>query len=132
MTTDVRALVGGYVSAIGERRHDRLAELLHPGLAARRPSGRVLAKPEYLAGTRRLALIVLGTEVRRVFVDGAEAVVIYDLVTDTPAGSVLTTEWLTIEDGLIRSTVLLQDGRRWPEALEEMERRGAGAPAPAP
>lgn len=54
---------------------------------------------------------------------------IYDLVTDSPAGAVQTHEWLTFEDGLIRSSNLVFDDRRWPEAMEELARRGAATSA---
>jgi hypothetical protein len=65
----------------------------------------------------------------KIFVDGNEALVIYDLVTDSPAGAVQTHEWLTFEDGLIRSSNLVFDDRRWPEAMEELARRGAATSA---
>jgi len=117
------------VQAGGDKRFDRLTELLHPELEARRPSGSVLGKKDYLAGTRRLAPILLRNDVRRVFVDGDEAVVCYDMVTDSPAGFVRTTEWLTFADGKVRSSVLLHDGQRWPEVLAELVRRAASASA---
>jgi hypothetical protein len=126
MTADIRELATEYVRAIGDKRFDRLAELLHHDFEARRPSGSVIGKDGYLGGSRRLALILLRTEIRRVFVEGDEAVVVYDMVTDTSAGTVLTTEWLTVADGLVRSSVLLlHDVLRWPQAMAEMERRSA-------
>lgn len=71
-----------------------------------------------------MGLILSRTDIKRVFAAGDEAVVIYDMVTDTSAGTVLTTEWLTIGEGLVRSsTILLHDVLRWPEAMAEMERR---------
>lgn len=128
-TNEIRALATEYVQASGEKRFDRLAELLHPELEARRPSGNMLGKEGYLDGTRRLALILLRNEIRRIFVNGDEAVVFYDMVTDSPAGAVLTSEWLTFADGRVRSSVLLLDGQHWPEALAELERRVASVAA---
>jgi hypothetical protein len=126
MTTGIEELATEYVRAIGEKRLDLLAGLLHPDFEGRRPSGSVIDKDGYLDGSRRLALILLRTEIRRVFVEGDEVVVIYDMVTDTPAETVLTSEWLTVADGLVRSSALmLQDVLRWPEAMAEMGRRSA-------
>jgi hypothetical protein len=51
--------------------------------------------------------------------------VVYDCVTDTPVGAVPTAEWLTIEDGQVRSIQLLFERERWPEALAELEKRMA-------
>ena len=62
--------------------------------------------------------------------DGDQAFVLYDFVTDTAAGAVLSGELVRIEDGLIRSITLIFDWRRWPEVLQEVARRAA-APAEA-
>jgi hypothetical protein len=37
----------------------------------------------------------------------------------------LTGEFLTVEDGRVRKITLLFDWRRWPEVLQELERRTA-------
>ncbi len=132
MAADIRRLVTEYVQAIGEKRFDRLAELVRPDAIVDGMVGRTLqGKEEFVGGPRRLAPILLRTAIRRIFVDGDEALVIYDLVTDSPAGAILSTEWLTFEDELIRSSVLIYDGRRWPEAMRELERRAPTAPTAA-
>ncbi|HEX6421343.1 MAG TPA: hypothetical protein VFZ77_22770 [Acidimicrobiales bacterium] len=53
------------------------------------------------------------------------AAVMYDLVTDTSVGSVLCSEFLTIDDGRVRSSTLVFDWRRWPEVVDERGRRTA-------
>ncbi len=62
-------------------------------------------------------------ELRDVIVEGDRAFILYDFVTDTPAGRVLTGEVLTFEDRLIRKITLLFDWRRWPEVVAEVQRR---------
>jgi hypothetical protein len=47
----------------------------------------------------------------------------YDFVTDTHVGSVLCSEFLTIDEGRIRSSTLIFDWRRWPEVLAELRSR---------
>lgn len=54
--------------------------------------------------------------------EGDKAFVLYDFVTDTAVRAVLTEEFLTVEDGRIRSIALLFDWRRWPEVMQELER----------
>jgi hypothetical protein len=45
-----------------------------------------------------LSPIIARNEIKRIFVDGNEVCVFYDLVTETPAGAVASVEWLTIAE----------------------------------
>jgi hypothetical protein len=126
MSTDVRALVTDYVRAVGERRFDRFEALLHPDVEFGGATAVELRGAAAVAeGFRRLGPIVLRNDIRQLIVEDDTAFVLYDFVTDTPVGPVLTGELLTVEDGLIRSITLLFDWRRWPEVLQELERRTA-------
>jgi hypothetical protein len=58
-----------------------------------------------------------------VFVDGDDAIVFYDFVTDTPVGAVTSVELLRFEDGKVREIDLVFERDRWPEVLEELGRR---------
>jgi hypothetical protein len=126
MSTDVRALVVEYVQAVGQRRFDRFQQLLHPdvefggatavqlqGAASRRrrlPQARPGHRPQRPQAAHRR---------------GRPGFALYDFVTDTDVGPVLTGEFLTVQDGQIRSITLLFDWRRWPEVLQELQRRTA-------
>lgn len=122
--SETRAIVTEYIQAVGERRFDRLGELLHPDLefggTVLRP---VRGADTFIAAMRRLTLILQRNDIREVVVDGDRAAVLYDFVTDTEVGPVLSTEWLTVDAGRIRSITLLFDWRRWPDVLHELERR---------
>ena len=49
-------------------------------------------------------------------------------VANTAVGSVLCSEFLSIEDGLISASTLIFDWRRWPEVIGELRTRAsAGA-----
>ena len=130
MSSSVRELVSEYVEAAGDKRFDRLAELVHPeatfdGTVKVRTKG----AEAFVQGFRNLGPIILRNQVREVIVEGDRAFVLYDFVTDTPVGPVLCGELLTVEGGLIRSSTLIFDWRRWPEVLHELqERLGAAAP----
>jgi SnoaL-like domain len=132
MSESVRDLVMEYVSAAGERRFDRLAELVHPDATF---GGTVKAETRgaeaFVQGFRNLGPIIARNDVRELVVEGNRAAVLYDFVTDTAVGPVLSAEFLTVEDGLIRSSVLLFDHRRWPEVVRELQARVTGAPATA-
>jgi SnoaL-like domain len=131
MSTDVRALVTDYVRAVGERRFDRFEALLHPDVEfGGATTVELRGAAAVVDGFRRLGPIILRNDIRRLIVEDDTAFVLYDFVTDTPVGPVLTGELVTVDDGLIRSITLLFDWRRWPEVLQELERR-TGQPAVA-
>lgn len=46
----------------------------------------------FIGGFKRLDPIIKRNAIRKIFVDGDEAIVIYDFVTDTPAGAVLSVD----------------------------------------
>ncbi len=122
----VQDLVRGYVTAAGEGRIDRLEELVHPeatfgGTVMTETTGR----EAFVQGFRNLAPIVVRNEIRDIVVEGDRAFVLYDFVTDTPVGPVLCGELVTVENGLIRSSTLIFDWRRWPEVIAELQRRAA-------
>jgi hypothetical protein len=68
----------------------------------------------------------LRSDVKRVFTDGPEVCVIYDLVTDTPAGAVPIVEWLRVEQRKITSVTLIFDRVAFKPASDELARRLAG------
>jgi len=128
MSDSVRELVLDYVSAAGGRNLDRLAEVVHPDATF---GGTIEAEARgreaFVQGFRNLGPIIERNDVREVVVEGTHAAVLYDFVTDTPVGPVLSAEFLTIEDGLIKSSVLLFDHRRWPEVVKALQDRRAAA-----
>jgi hypothetical protein len=132
MSANVRDLVIEYVSAAGDKRFDRLEELVHPDATM---DGTVKATSHgaqaFVQGFRNLAPIIDRNEIRELIVDGDTAFVLYDFVTDSPVGAVLTGELLTIEDDRIRSSTLIFDWRRWPEVLGELQARHAQSPPPS-
>lgn len=132
MSANVRDLVIEYVSAAGEKRFDRLEELVHPDATM---DGTVKSESKgaeaFVQGFRNLAPIIDRNEIREVIVEGDRAFVLYDFVTDSPAGAVLTGELLTIQEDRIISSTLIFDWRRWPEVLGELRTRHAPPPRPA-
>lgn len=122
--TTTHALVDAYAAAVSDGDFERLGQLLHADASF---GGTVTTGVEgadaYVQGFRNLRPITLRTDVRSVVVEGDRAAVMYDLVTDTPAGSVLCSEFLTIDDGRVRSSTLVFDWRRWPEVIDELRRR---------
>src|SRR6266545_4254557 len=124
MSSEVRELVIEYIQAVGERRFDRLEELVHPevefgGTTAVELQG----SPAVVEGLRKLGPIILRKDIKQLTVEGTNAAVLYEFVTDTEVGPVLTAEFLRVEEGKIRAITLLFDWRRWPEDMQELGRR---------
>jgi SnoaL-like domain len=133
MSESVRDLVMAYVAAAGERRFDRLAELVHPEATfGGTVKGETHGRDSFVQGFRNLGPIIARNEIRELIVEGNRASVLYDFVTDTAVGPVLSAEFVNVEDGLIRSSTLLFDHRRWPEVVQELKERTGVAASPQP
>lgn len=121
--SDARAVSVEYIEAVGRKEFDRVIRLLHPDVEFRMPGRELRGAQEYVAALRRLAPVLLRNEVTKVIAEGKDVGVFYDFVTDTPVGAVPSVEWITVEDGRIRSIWLVFHSQPWPAVLEELSRR---------
>ena len=120
------ALVDAYTTAVSDGDFERLRELVHDdatfdGTVVNEATG----SEAFIQGFKNLRPITVRTDVRSVVVEGDQAAVQYDLITDTPVGHVLCSEFLSVDDGRVRSSTLIFDWRRWPEVIQELQRRVA-------
>jgi hypothetical protein len=122
MSADTAELVTRYIQAVGEKRFELLPPLFHADVTFGGPGVKPLQGAEaYIAALQRLGTILLRNDIKHVLVQGDEAVVIYDFITDTPAGAVASVEWLSFEQGRIRAVELTFDHGRWPEVLQALQ-----------
>ena len=131
MASEIHDLVTSYINAVGEHRLDALPAMLEPDAEFTVGDNTVRGVEAFVAGFQRLMPIILRNEIRKVFVDGEEACVIYDFVTDTPAGAVLSVEHIKFRNGRIASTLLVFERLHWPEVLAELAGRAARQSASA-
>ena len=76
------------------------------------PFGIAEGADAYLDGLRKFrARGVQTVEIRSVFQEGEEACVIYDLVTNSPAGTIPSAGWYHLRDGKIVSVRAFFDAR---------------------
>jgi hypothetical protein len=122
-TYDLKSLSESYIKAVGRRDFDRVAELLHPEVVFSGPGKPLQGAGAYLGALRRLGPVLLRNDIRKVVADGNDVGVFYEFVTDTDVGAVPSAEWLTFEDGRIRSVHLVFHTQPWPKVLEELTRR---------
>jgi ketosteroid isomerase-like protein len=125
MENDLRKLALAYLDAVGKKDFGRVEKLLAPDLKFTGPTTTRTTAQDFIGALKRLGAIHVRNEPTRVFVDGNDVCVIYDFVTDTPAGALPTIEWLQFEGGRIRAINLYYDRVPWKGALDEMARRTA-------
>ena len=130
-TTDRKTLTLEYLNAVGNHQCEKAEALMAPDLQFRGPARTLTSAAEYVAALKRLGAVHVRNDVKRVFVDGDEVCVIYDFVTDTPAGAVPTIEWLRFDGDRIRSIDLYYDRLPWQTVMAVIAER-ASRPAVQP
>jgi hypothetical protein len=129
MASDTRELVTAYITAVGENRLEALPAMLDPDAVFVVGDTTLRGADAFIGGFRRLTPIILRNEIRKLFVDGDEACVIYDFVTDTPAGPVKSIEYLKVKSGRILSSLLVFERLHWPEVQAVIKERAESGAA---
>jgi SnoaL-like protein len=125
MSRDRKTLALEYLDAVAKQEFNRIEGLLAPDLHFRGPAMTRTSAADFIAALRRLGAIHVRSDVRRMFVDGDEACIIYDFVTDTSAGALPTIEWLRFDGERIRSIELYYDRLPWQTVMAAMAERAA-------
>lgn len=131
MATDPRELVTSYIQAVGERRLEDLPALLEPDAQFTLGDSTIRGREAFAGAFRRLLPIIERNDIRHLFIDGDEACVVYDFVTSTPVGPVLSVEHIQLRNGRIASSTLVFERLHWPEVLAVLKDREAKEAAPA-
>ena len=126
-----RRLITAYLQAVGERRLDALPSLLEPDAEFTLGDNTFRGRDAFVGAFRRLLAIIVRNEIRKLFVDGDEACAIYDFVTDTSVGAVVSVEYIKIRNGRIASSLLVFERLHWPEVMAELASREELAPTPS-
>ena len=129
MTNDPRSIALAYIEGCSRKDFDAVAKLLAADVKFNGPNSKIAGADPYVAVLRRIAPVWVRSEVRKVFAEGNDVCVIYDFVTDTPAGAVPTVEWLRIENGRVASVQLFFDRVTFKPAADEIARRSTPAAA---
>ena len=108
---DTGAAVTTYVKAWTSGDFDTARSTLHDDVTFVGPLGTADGIDECMEGLQGLKQIVESADQRRLIVDGDDVCLIYDLVTNTPAGTVPTAGWFQVRDGRITSIRVFFDPR---------------------
>jgi len=96
---------------------ERARSLLQDDVSFNGPIDTFTDADSYIASLRALSGIVTGADKQKVFVDGDDVCVIYDLKT-APVPSSRTCEWYRVRDGKIASVSVVFDARPFAALFE--------------
>ena len=100
-----------YFEHWSNKEYETSAQYLDENLSFKGPIDTFSNAKDYLAAIKRLAPIVVEVHKKRTFVDGKDTCFIYELVTNTPAGTVPCAEWIHSDQGKVKSIQVFFDAR---------------------
>ncbi|WP_308466550.1 nuclear transport factor 2 family protein [Rathayibacter soli] len=123
-----KAIATAYIDTVGRGDLAPLDELLADDLVAS-VGGNVSTKQEWIAALGRLLPALVRNDIRHAYADGDNACVVYDFVTNTPAGAVVCVEDLEIDaEGRIRRIELVFDKVAFAPVNAALQERAARVP----
>ncbi len=111
-------IVHAYFSAWTRGDVDKAGEYLHDELDFLGSIDEFQSKEELLGALRKFSAILQSVELLRSFVDGNEAMLMYDCVTTSPAGTIRTVEYLKVVDGKIKELRVVFDATELRKLME--------------
>lgn len=114
---DPAGVAEAFFDAWTGKNFSRARGLLHDDVSFEGPINSINDADSYLASLRQLSGIVQGAGRLKVFADGDDLCVIYDLKT-APVPSSRTCEWYHVRDGKIASVVVIFDARPFAAIFE--------------
>jgi hypothetical protein len=104
-------VVHRFHTAVGAGDFTTARKLLHDDLSFQGPIDTFDMADDYVAALQKLSAIVKGVDVKKQFVDGNDVCVLYDLITNTPAGTSFVSEWFRVEEDRIAAIRVVFDAR---------------------
>ena len=104
-------VVESYRSALGRGDFGVARQLMQDDMTFQGPLDTFTTADQYLEASRKLASIIQRIDVKKTFVDGDDVCVLYEMVTNTPAGTAFIAEWYRVAHGKIASIRVVFDAR---------------------
>jgi ketosteroid isomerase-like protein len=115
--TDAAQVAEAFFDSWTGKDFERARELLHDDVSFEGPIESFTSADSYLASLQQLSGIVTGAEKLKLFVDGDDVCVIYDLKT-APVPSSRTCEWYRVQGGKIAAVSVVFDARPFAPLFE--------------
>jgi len=110
------SVVQDYLTHLKAKDLSSQRELLKDDLSFEGPFDRFDRADDYHEALGHLIPIVDDIEVKKIFVDGNDVCVVYDMVTSTPVGTASIVEWHTVDGDKISAIRVYFDARPWAAA----------------
>ena len=123
-TTEAGTVARAYIDAVGARDLAPLETLFDDQVVANLSGGQ-FGKEEWIEAIGRLLPVLIRNDIREIFVAGERACIVYDFVTDTPAGSVVCVELVTVQGGRITDVELVLDRVAFAPVQEALQARAS-------
>jgi len=104
-------IVESYRGALAQGDYDTARRLMQDNMTFQGPLDTFNTADQYLEAARRLASIIQRIDLKKVFVDGDDVCVLYEMVTNTPAGTAFIAEWYQVKGGKIAALRAVFDAR---------------------
>jgi len=109
--TSAGEVIQSYQAALGKGDFATARKLMQDNMTFQGPLDTFTTADEYLESLKKLASIVQRIDLKKVFVDGDDVCVLYDMVTSTPAGTAFIAEWYQVKGGKIAALRVVFDAR---------------------
>lgn len=104
-------IVESYRTALGKGDFVSARNLMQDNMIFEGPLDTFNKADDYLAATKKLSSIIQRVDLKKVFFDGNDVCVLYDMVTNTPAGTAFIAEWYQVKGGKIAYVRAVFDAR---------------------
>ena len=118
--SDAARVAEAFFDAWTSKDFTRARELVHDDLSFEGPIDGFSDADSYLRSVQGLSQIITGIDRRKVFVDGDDVCVIYDMHTG-PVPDARIAEWYTVRDGKIAAVSVVFDARPFAPLFEGRE-----------
>jgi limonene-1,2-epoxide hydrolase len=109
--SSARETVESYQAALGNGDFATARKLMQDDMTFQGPIDTFHQADDYLESLKKLASIIQRIDVKRVFADGDDVCVLYEMVTNTPAGTAFIAEWYQVKGSKIASLRVVFDAR---------------------
>lgn len=109
--TGAGEVVQGFMQSLGKGDFSSARKFLDDNLSFQGPIDEFQKPEPYLESRKKLHHIIDRLDMKKIFTDGKDVCVLYDMVTKTPAGTAFIAEWYQVRGGKIVAIRVVFDAR---------------------
>ncbi|SRR5713226_1672305 len=108
---NAKGIVEKFQAALGKGDWAAARQCLHDNLSFQGPIDAFDKADHYMEAIKKLHPIVERIDLKKLFVDGNDVCILYDMVTKTPVGTAFIAEWLQVKGDKIVGIRVVFDAR---------------------